>query len=55
MKVQVELLQSPGVSIGICVGVAQMLKFLVKIFICLYLLNLMMNQVDTLHVGRYMY
>ena len=28
-------------------------KFLVKVFISLYLLKLLMNQVDTLHVGRY--
>ena len=41
----------PGVSVG--VGVAQMLKFLVKVFMSLYLLKLLMNQVDTLHVGRY--
>ena len=30
-----------------------MLKFLVKVFMSLYLLRLLMNQVDTLHVGRY--
>ena len=30
-----------------------MLKFLVKVFISLYLLKLLMDQVDTLHVGRY--
>ena len=30
-----------------------MLKFLVKVFISLYLLNLLIDQVDTLHVGRY--
>ena len=29
------------------------LKFLVKVFINLYLLKLLMDQVDTLHVGRY--
>ena len=29
------------------------LKFLVKVFISLYLLKLWMDQVDTLHVGRY--
>ena len=33
----------PGVSFGVSVGVAQMLKFLVKVFKSLYLLN---NQVD---------
>ena len=43
----------PGV--GLCVGasVAQMFKFLVKVFISLYLLNMVMDQVDTLHVSRY--
>ena len=30
-----------------------MLKFLVKAFMSLYLLKLLMDQVDTLHVGRY--
>ena len=30
-----------------------MLKFLVKVFIWLYLSNMLMDQVDTLHVGRY--
>ena len=30
-----------------------MLKFLVKVFISLYLLKLLMDQVNTLHVGRY--
>ena len=35
------------------VGVAQMFKFLVKVFMSLDLLNLLMDQVDTLHVGRY--
>lgn len=28
-------------------------NFCVKIFISLYLLNMMMDRVDTLHVGRY--
>ena len=41
----------PGVGVG--VGVAQMLKFLVKVFRSLYLLKLWMDQVDTLHVGIY--
>ena len=31
----------------------KMLKFLVKVFMNLYLLKLLMDQVDTLHVGRY--
>ena len=35
------------------VRAAQMLKFSVKVFISLYLLNMLMDQVDTLHVGRY--
>ena len=30
-----------------------MLKFLVKVFISLYLLNMWMDYVDTLHGGRY--
>ena len=29
------------------------LNFLVKVFISLYLLKLLMDQLDTLHVGRY--
>ena len=41
------------VGVGVVVGVAQLLKFLVKGFKCLYLLNTLMNQVDTLLVGRY--
>ena len=30
-----------------------MLKFLFKVYISLYLLNILMDLVDTLHVGRY--
>ena len=30
-----------------------MLKFFIKVFRSLYLLNMLMDQVDTLHVGRY--
>ena len=30
-----------------------MFKFLVKVFISLYLLDLLMDQVDTLHVGSF--
>ena len=30
-----------------------MLKYLVKVFRSLYFLNMLMDQVDTLHVGRY--
>ena len=41
----------PGV--GVRARVAQMLKFLIKVFISLYLLNMWMDQVDTLHGGRY--
>ena len=40
---------TPGV--GVSVGVALMLKFLVKVYISLYLLNTQMDYVDTLHVG----
>ena len=29
-----------------------MFKFLVKVFVSLYLLDMLMDQVDTLHVGR---
>ena len=36
---------------GVGVGVAQMLKFLVKVFMSP--LKLLMDQVDTFHVGRY--
>ena len=45
----------PGVGVGVRVRVrvAQMLKFLIKVFISLYLLNMLMDQVDTLHGGRY--
>ena len=28
-------------------------KFCVKVFVSLYLLNMLMDQVDTFHVGRY--
>ena len=30
-----------------------MLKFFIKVFRSLYLLNMLMDQVDTLHVGRF--
>ena len=42
-----------GVGVGVRVRVAQMLKFLIKVFRSLYLLNIVMDQVDTLHGGRY--
>ena len=39
---------------GIGVGVAQMLKFLLKVLsVILYLLNMLMDYVVALHVGRY--
>ena len=38
-------------GVGFCV--AQMLKFLVKVFISLYLLNMLMDQLDTLQAIRY--
>ena len=38
---------------GVGVRVAQMLKFFIKVFRSLYLLNMSMDQVDTLHAGRY--
>ena len=43
----------PGVGVGVGVALLKMLKFLVKVFMSLYLLKLLMDQVDTLHVGRY--
>ena len=42
-----------GVHVRVGVRVAQMLKFLIKVFISLYLLNMLIGQVDTLHGGRY--
>ena len=30
-----------------------MLKFLVEVFVSLYLLNMLMDRVDTLHIDRY--
>ena len=52
-------MQSPGVGVGVSVsvsvgvGVALMSKFLVKVFVSIYLLNMWMVYVDILHVGRY--
>ena len=40
-------------GVGVGVGVAQIVKVFGKVFISLYLLKLIMDQVDTLHVGRY--
>ena len=42
-----------GVGVIVGIGVALMLKFLVKVFISLYLLNMWMDYVDTLHNSRY--
>ena len=41
----------PGV--GVCIRVAQLLNFLVKVFISLCLLNILIDPVDTLHAVRY--
>ena len=38
---------------GAGVRIVQMLKFLIKVFVSLYLFNFFMDHVDTLHVGRY--
>ena len=38
---------------ALALALLKMLKFLVKVFMSLYLLKLWMDQVDTLHVGRY--
>ena len=47
------LYESTGRAIAVTpgVGVALMLKFLVKVYISLYLLNTQMDYVDTLHVA----
>ena len=42
-----------GIGVGVSVGAAQMLKFWIKVFISLYLLNMLIDYVDILHVGRY--
>ena len=51
------LYESTGRAIAVTPASAsallKMLKFLVKVFMSLYLLQLWMDQVDTLHVGRY--
>ena len=46
-------MQLHGVGVRVSVRVAQILKFLVKVFISLYILNFLIDQVDTLHVGAY--
>ena len=40
-------------ALALASALLKMLKFLVKVFMSLYLLKLLMDQVDTLHVGRY--
>ena len=36
----------PGINVGVGIGVGQIVKFLVNVFTSLYLLNLLMDQVD---------
>ena len=43
-----------AVTSALVSALLKMLKFLVKVFMSLYLLKLWMDQVDTLHVGRYL-
>ena len=53
------LYESTGRAIAVtlasvsALALLKMLKFLVKVFMSLYPLKLWMDQVDTLHVGRY--
>ena len=51
------LYESTGRAIAVTLALAsallKMLKFLVKVFMSPYLLKLLMDQVDTLHIGRY--
>ena len=42
-----------ALALALASALLKMLKFLVKVFMSLYLLKLWMDQVDTLHVGRY--
>ena len=42
-----------ALALALASALLKMLKFLVKVFKSLYLLKLWMDQVDTLHVGRY--
>ena len=44
---------TPASALALASALLKMLKFLVKVFISLYLLKLWIDQVDTLHVGRY--
>ena len=42
-----------ALALALASALLKMLKFLVKVFMSLYLLKLWMDQVDTLHVDRY--
>ena len=42
-----------ALALALLSALLKMLKFLVKVFMSLYLLKLWMDQVDTLHDGRY--
>ena len=44
---------TPASALASASALLKMLKFLVKVFMSLYLLKLWMDKVDTLHVGRY--
>ena len=44
---------TPASASALASALLKMLKFLVKVFMSLYLFKLGMDQVDTLHVGRY--
>ena len=44
---------TPASALASASAFLKMLKFLVKVFMSLYLLKLWMDQVDTLHVVRY--
>ena len=44
---------TPASALASASALLKMLKFLIKVFMSLYLLKLWMDQVDTLHVGRY--
>ena len=44
---------TPASALALASALLKMLKFLVKVFMSLYLLKLWMDQVDSLHVGRY--
>ena len=44
---------TPASALASASALLKMLKFLVKVFMSLYLLKLLMDQVDTLHAGRY--